>query len=317
MWTRLRPSLLKPWRGANEMVSAVVPVYNGSRHLRRCIENLLAQQTAHGFEIVVSDDGSTDASRDIVNGFRDSRVRSVFHDQVGRAQNRNLGAAQAKGDMLVFLDHDMLAAPDLLAKHVDRLSGLGDTGTVIGCVPTASTCRQHRVGRYLAAKWERRLDALARNPADPFLMQSGNFSIRREFFDRLSGFDAGLDKYGAEDTDFFLRARDSGAVFAYAADAVSEHHDEASFRALYEKAKEKRVSMAALRRKHGLEEPSKPEVPTRRMVDSVWRGFRSWRGSQGLLLATLPLLERLAPDRRVFFVYDSLLAGAATGGADT
>jgi glycosyltransferase involved in cell wall biosynthesis len=293
------------------MVSVVVPVYNGSLHLSRCIEHLLAQQTTHSFEIVVSDDGSTDASRDIASGFRDSRVRPVFHDQVGRAQNRNLGAAQAKGDMLVFLDHDMLAAPDLLAKHADRLSGLGDTGIVAGCVPVAKACLQHTVGRYLAAKWERRLDALARDPADPFLMQSGNFAVRHEFFDRLGGFDAGLEKYGAEDTDFFLRARDSGAVFAYAADAMSEHYDETSFRALYEKAKEKRVSVAALRRKHGLEEPSKTEVPTRRIVDSVWRGFRSWRGSQGLLLATLPLLERMAQDRRVFFVYDSLLAGAA------
>jgi glycosyltransferase involved in cell wall biosynthesis len=301
---------MKPWREASEMVSVIVPVYNGSRHLRRCIESLLAQQYTHSFEIVVTDDGSTDGSRDIVTDFSDSRVRPAFHDQVGRAQNRNLGAARAEGDTLVFLDHDMLAAPDLLAKHADRLSGLGDTGIVVGCVPVAKACRQHPVGRYLAAKWERRLDALARNPADPFLMQSGNFSIRREFFERLGGFDAGLDKYGAEDTDFFIRARNYGAVFAYAADARSEHHDETSFRALYEKAKEKRVSGAALRRKHGLREPSKPEVPTRSIVDSVWRGFRSWRGSQGLLLATLPLLERLAPDRRVFFVYDSLLAGA-------
>jgi glycosyltransferase involved in cell wall biosynthesis len=293
------------------MVSVIVPVYNGSRHLRRCIESLLAQQTTREFEIVISDDGSTDGSRDIVGSYRDARVRSVFHDNVGRGKNRNLGASQAKGDRLVFLDQDMLAAPDLLAKHVDRLSRLGDTGIVVGCVPVAKACLQHTVGRYLAGKWERRLDALARNPADPFLMQSGNFAVRHEFFDRLGGFDAGLEKYGAEDTDFFLRARDSGAVFAYAADAMSEHYDETSFLSLYEKAKEKRVSVAALRRKHGFAEPSKPEAPTRRVGDSVWRGFRSWRGSQGLLLATLPLLERLAPDRRVFFVYDSLLAGVA------
>jgi glycosyltransferase involved in cell wall biosynthesis len=280
--------------------------------LRRCIESLLAQQTTFSFEIVVTDDGSTDGTRDIVGTYHDARVRSVFHDNVGRAQNRNLGAAQARGDTLVFLDQDMLAAPDLLTRHTDRLSGLGHTGIVAGCVPVAKACLQHTVGRYLAGKWERRLDALARNPADPFLMQSGNFSIRREFFDRLGGFDAGLDRYGAEDTDFFLRARDSGAEFAYAAEAMSEHYDETAFRSLYEKAMEKRSSVAALRRKHGLEEEPKPETPNHRVLDSIWRGFRSWRGSQGLLLAALPLLERLAPDRRVFFIYDSLLARAVS-----
>jgi glycosyltransferase involved in cell wall biosynthesis len=293
------------------VVSVVVPVYNGARNIHRCIENLLGQQSAGDFEIVVADDGSTDNTRDIVNSFRAGRVKAEFHEHVGRAQNRNLGAAEARGDVLVFLDSDMQASPNLLAEHAGRQSRLGDNGIVIGSVPVATTCLRHAVGRYLAAKWKRRLAALERNPEDPFLMQSGNFSIGHGFFDRLGGFDAGLDMYGAEDIDFFVRARESGGVFEYCPTAISEHEVEESFQVLYAKATEKRGSMAALRRKHALKQELKSDIPTRRLTDLVWRRFRSWRGSQRLLLALLPLLERTVSDRRVFFLYDSIIAGVS------
>ena len=76
-----------------DLISVIVPIYNMEKHLDRCLKSILGQ-TYRNLEILLIDDGSTDGSLEIMNGYakRDSRVR-VFHKEnggVSSARNRGL-----------------------------------------------------------------------------------------------------------------------------------------------------------------------------------------------------------------------------------
>lgn len=93
-------------------VSVIVPVYNAERHLRQALDSLCAQ-TLKDVEFICVDDGSSDGSGEILNGYakKDSRFR-VFHTVNRGALNaRNFGIALAHGEYLAFMDADDYVEP--------------------------------------------------------------------------------------------------------------------------------------------------------------------------------------------------------------
>lgn len=96
-------------------VSIITPVYNVEKYIGRCIDSILLQ-TFPDFELLLIDDGSTDQSGKICDGYagNDSRVR-VFHRQnVGVSQTREFGIRQAVGDYIQFVDSDDWIEPIML-----------------------------------------------------------------------------------------------------------------------------------------------------------------------------------------------------------
>lgn len=88
-------------------ISVIVPVYNAEKYLRRCVDSILAQ-SYKDFELLLVDDGSTDASNVICNEYveKDCRVR-VFHKQNGGVSSaRNVGIDYALGEWITFIDSD-------------------------------------------------------------------------------------------------------------------------------------------------------------------------------------------------------------------
>ena len=88
-------------------VSIIVAIYNAERTLRRCIDSLITQ-TLHEIEIILVDDGSSDASASICDHYAqiDSRIR-VFHKQnEGVSKTKQLGLDNAHGEYIIFLDSD-------------------------------------------------------------------------------------------------------------------------------------------------------------------------------------------------------------------
>src|SRR5438105_1569058 len=95
------------------MLSVIIPVYNGERYLRSCLEHL-RRSTVSNYECIVVDDGSTDQSRDIACSFGVTVIST--EGRVGPARARNLGAKAATGEVLYFIDSDVCVAPDTLAR---------------------------------------------------------------------------------------------------------------------------------------------------------------------------------------------------------
>ena len=93
-------------------VSVVMPVYNAGKYLPAAVESILAQ-TMPDFELILVDDGSSDGSADVCDGFasRDSRVRVIHQRNAGICRARNVGMEAARGKWLAFCDHDDLYMP--------------------------------------------------------------------------------------------------------------------------------------------------------------------------------------------------------------
>ncbi len=101
-------------------VSVIVPLYNKGPYVERALNSILAQ-TYTDFEVIVVDDGSTDDGPSRVRCFSDPRIRLLQQANAGPGAARNRGIAEAKGDLLAFLDADDAWMPDYLESSVQML----------------------------------------------------------------------------------------------------------------------------------------------------------------------------------------------------
>ena len=92
---------------ADELISVIVPVYNVAPYLDRCVGSIV-DQTYRNLEIILIDDGSTDASGDMCDIWaeRDSRIRVIHKPNGGQSEARNMGIDRSTGDYLSFADPD-------------------------------------------------------------------------------------------------------------------------------------------------------------------------------------------------------------------
>lgn len=104
------------------MISVLMLTYNREALVSRAIESILAQ-TYKNFEFVIVDNGSTDQSGQIVDGYaaRDSRIRVIHRERGNIGAGRNTALDAAKGEYLAFIDDDDWAEPDFLAFLVELL----------------------------------------------------------------------------------------------------------------------------------------------------------------------------------------------------
>ena len=95
------------------MVSIIVPIYNAEQYLRRCVDSILNQEYTD-FELLLVNDGSTDASGDICEeyGAQDPRVIVIQKENTGVSDSRNRALDRARGKYLQFLDSDDWITPD-------------------------------------------------------------------------------------------------------------------------------------------------------------------------------------------------------------
>ena len=114
------------------LVSVIMPSYNSERHIAESIESVRAQ-TLTDWELLVSDDCSTDSTRDIVAGFAeaDSRVRLFpLKENGGASVARNNSLAHARGRYIAYLDSDDLWYPEKLERQVAFMK---DRGAAFSC----------------------------------------------------------------------------------------------------------------------------------------------------------------------------------------
>src|SRR5579864_2908800 len=93
------------------MLSVIVPVHNGGMHLCRCLDALCRLEYSD-FEVIVVDDCSTDDTPQIIERYRTRRLRTAR--TMGPAAARNYGVENAAGEILVFVDADVVVPPNTL-----------------------------------------------------------------------------------------------------------------------------------------------------------------------------------------------------------
>ena len=207
-------------------ISVVIPTYQRRESVRGLLKALCDQtMPATDYEVIVSIDGSTDATREMVEEFEAPyNLQALWRPNQGRATACNTGIKAARGEILVFLDDDMEPSPGFLEAHYQAHQDEPHLGWgIIGAVPIRYDRNSPPVVRFVGEKFNRHLENLAL-PGREFKLRdfySGNFSIRREILTLLNGFDEDFTLYGNEDLELSVRLKKNGITLKFSREALA------------------------------------------------------------------------------------------------
>jgi glycosyltransferase involved in cell wall biosynthesis len=108
------------------LISVVMCTYNGRGFVEQAVDDIYAQSYSN-WELVISDDGSTDGTRDLLRGLpKDERIRIMFQPQnVGYQHNKNYAIGQARGELITQQDQDDRSDPERLQRQLGALQSSG------------------------------------------------------------------------------------------------------------------------------------------------------------------------------------------------
>jgi glycosyltransferase involved in cell wall biosynthesis len=184
-------------------VSVIIPVYNGAATVARAIDSVLAQTFAD-YEIICVDDGSRDASIDVLGSY-EPRVRMLREQNLGPSAARNLGVRNSSGELLGFLDADDLWRPEFLARTVaalDREPGCVMAYSDLAVVDsTGRDLRARLIGDRGVPTVEDMLESL-------WPIMPSSVVVRRSAYEHVGGFPEALRAF--EDVYLWLLLREIG-----------------------------------------------------------------------------------------------------------
>jgi len=200
-------------------LSVVLATFNRPTRLARLMRQLGEQDLPPDrFEVIVVDDGSKPPAAEALGGL-DLACRVVLLRQPNRgaAAARHRGALEARGELLVITDDDMLLAPGFLSAH-DAVHAPGSRRVVVGRIrPSSRLDERPLFERFHAAVHDRWGD----RPLHGDAVCTGNTSMRREDYLEVGGFDVTLEQL--EDADLGLRLEAAGVEVVFSEDASTTH----------------------------------------------------------------------------------------------
>lgn len=188
-------------------VSVLLPVYNGGKFILKSVQSILSQ-TYENFELIVVDDGSRDATRDILSDITDSRMRIIANfENLGIVGSLNKAMAEARGRYIARMDADDIALPTRFAKQkqfLDRHPGVMLVGTAMSVLEEGKIKLDPRLAELdkLVLRWLLHISNPVGHPSMMF---------RSEIIDKL-GVYLRAEFECAEDFDFSHRVLTLGDI---------------------------------------------------------------------------------------------------------
>jgi cellulose synthase/poly-beta-1,6-N-acetylglucosamine synthase-like glycosyltransferase len=204
--------------------SVVVPAYNAVHVLPRCLIALTRQSIDRSeYEIIVADDGSTDATvsqaEQCLTAHPQARVLRAAHG--GPAAARNAGVRAARGDLVLFTDADCEPAPDWMECMVRAF----DDPQVAGAKGVYRTRQTSLVARFVQQEYEDKYDRLAGRSSIDFV-DTYSAAYRRDVFLASGGFDVSFTTASVEDQELSFRLAAQGHRLVFVPEAIVDHqHD--------------------------------------------------------------------------------------------
>lgn len=190
------------------LVSLIIPTHNRCSLLSEAVESGLAQ-TYPALEIIVVDDGSTDGTEALLQGYQ-GRIKVIRQANQGVLAARNRGWQASQGGYLSFLDDDDWLEPDKIAQQVAWLEHQPDVGLVHCGYYKCDSTGQRIEAIWLSPQPDSWRELVGRN-----FIWSGGPLVRREWVEQVGGYDetTGWAILSCEDWDLWLRLAQAGCHF--------------------------------------------------------------------------------------------------------
>jgi glycosyltransferase involved in cell wall biosynthesis len=198
-------------------VSVVVPAFNAQQTIAHTIQSVLSQDYSGEIELLVVDDGSTDETPRIVRSFQG--VKCIQQVNAGPAAARNRGAADSRGEIIIFTDSDCVAHNDWIRKIVDGFT-IEKVGAVCGGYGIANS--NNILARCIHSEVLYRHRVLM--SSFPRAFGSYNVGIKREVFFEVGGFNEHYRRASGEDNDLSYKILKSGRRIYFNKTALVDHH---------------------------------------------------------------------------------------------
>jgi GT2 family glycosyltransferase len=219
-------------------VSVIIPTYGSRNTLPRTLDALLrSRYPAEGFELIVVHDGQQEAvSSQFDKAQEQGPLPALVHlsqDHKGAAAARNLGAKHARGELLIFIDDDMIVGPDFIEQIVTDWRSHGNcliNGAWQFTPEVESTLQNTPFGRYRIEleEWIKggiHKEHLENDFYRASALTAADLAVPKSVFEKLGGFDEFFPMAGCEDQEFSCRAADAGYPMFYDGTIHLYHND--------------------------------------------------------------------------------------------
>ncbi len=196
------------------MWSVIIPTYNRLPILQKCLAAMSQQSFDQDYEIVVIDDGSTDDTISWINAQINAnhlpQVRLLQQNHQGAAAARNLGIEAASGEIIVFIDSDLVVNTEFLAAHAEALRNHEQAFTYGSVINTANF-------------EDPTSEKLKLTDMSNAFFATGNVAIARRWLIEAGMFDLQFKQYGWEDLELGVRLKNLGLKLIKCPKAIGYH----------------------------------------------------------------------------------------------
>jgi len=181
------------------LVSIIIPNFNSSKTISKCLDAIFSSDYKN-FEIIIVDDKSTDNCLETIKNYPVRLIKNKKN--LGAAYSRNAGAKSAKGEILVFIDSDVVVKKDTLGRILDDFKKM----PYIGAVQTiySHKCRFKNPSSQYKAMYNHYSFSCNKSKFIPTIASYCS-AVKKKVFDKIGGFDANMIKSYSEDDEFGYR----------------------------------------------------------------------------------------------------------------
>ena len=210
-------------------LSVVLPTYNRLGQLKDVLAGLETQTVSlDTFEVVVVSDGSSDGTNDYLTTVETPlQLNPILQQNQGVAVARNRGIREARAEIILFVDDDVVPTPALIEEHLSK--HVNDYTVVLGPMLTPPDFKMKPWVAWEQAMLMKQYDDMLEGKWAPTARQfyTGNTSIYRKHLVKAGGFDPAFRR--AEDVELAYRLSEMGLEFVFNYDAVGYHYADRSF----------------------------------------------------------------------------------------
>lgn len=287
-------------------LSIVIPTFNRASTLARTLDHIESQTVStESYEVIVVDNASTDDTRTVLEAKSRKyfNLKFLFQAKPGAAATRNAGLRQATGDVVLFIDNDIIAEPDLIERHLAYHNEF-PRSAVIGNVIAPWNDSVDPFLRYLRHRGIYNPYTIASGPLDFSYYHTGNVSTPRSLLLEAGGFNEDFFLYGMEDIELGYRLERLGARMINGERARATHQYFPTYEEFIDRCEQAGYSLGKLIELHPALEKRfvengkwtkflKPFHPIYRVSSRSFESFCRWLARREITRGTVPVSRPL------------------------